>query len=71
MPLSPKTALSVDKPRTITTTEFTEFTLSRPARRAGRGSGGGRQSRVSSFELFLFLPRSCGGRHNSLYCAPA
>ncbi|GBP63206.1 Bardet-Biedl syndrome 7 protein [Eumeta japonica] len=41
-------------------TEFTEFTLSRPARRAGRGNGGGRQSRVGSFELFLFVPRSCG-----------
>ncbi|GBP27702.1 Myoneurin [Eumeta japonica] len=43
-------------------TEFIEFTLSRPARRAGWGSGGGRQSRVGSFELFLFVPRSCGGR---------
>ncbi|GBP73140.1 hypothetical protein EVAR_52567_1 [Eumeta japonica] len=41
-------------------TEFTEFTLSRPTRRAGRGSGGGGcQSRVGSFELFLFVPRSC------------
>ncbi|GBP17302.1 hypothetical protein EVAR_17790_1 [Eumeta japonica] len=39
--------------------ELTEFTLSRPARRAGRGSGGGRLSRVGSFELFLFVPRSC------------
>ncbi|GBP50363.1 hypothetical protein EVAR_32608_1 [Eumeta japonica] len=44
-------------------TEFTEFTLSHPARRTGRGNGGGRQSRVGSFELFLFVPRSC--------CAPA
>ncbi|GBP15053.1 hypothetical protein EVAR_6693_1 [Eumeta japonica] len=39
-------------------TEFTEFTLSRQARPAGRGSGGGRQSRVGSFELFLFVPQS-------------
>ncbi|GBP09717.1 hypothetical protein EVAR_81016_1 [Eumeta japonica] len=43
-------------------TEFTEFTLSRPASRAGRGNGGGRQSRVGSFELLLFVPRSCCGR---------
>ncbi|GBP54118.1 hypothetical protein EVAR_46483_1 [Eumeta japonica] len=34
----------------------------RPAWRAGRGNGGGRQSRVSSLELFLFVPRSCDGR---------
>ncbi|GBP18510.1 FERM, ARHGEF and pleckstrin domain-containing protein 2 [Eumeta japonica] len=40
-------------------TEFTEFTLSRSARRAGRGNGGGRQLRVGSFELFLSVPRSC------------
>ncbi|GBP00436.1 hypothetical protein EVAR_90944_1 [Eumeta japonica] len=42
-------------------TEFTEFTLSGPAWRAGRGSGG-RQSHVGSIKLFLFLPRSTGGR---------
>ncbi|GBP74564.1 hypothetical protein EVAR_59499_1 [Eumeta japonica] len=52
----------------LSTTEFTEFTLSRPARRAGRGSGGGLQSRVGSFELFLFVPRSAATRYFAL-CA--
>ncbi|GBP04948.1 hypothetical protein EVAR_3821_1 [Eumeta japonica] len=42
-------------------TEFTKFRLSRLAWRAGPDNGGGRQSRVGSFELFLFVLRSCGG----------
>ncbi|GBP07633.1 hypothetical protein EVAR_2758_1 [Eumeta japonica] len=41
-------------PDTENTTEFTEFTLLRPVR--------GGAVRVGSFELFLFVPRSC--------CAP-